>query len=151
MKGSIALSLSLACVLGLLGGCNKEKGPSEEPTPSDADSNASGGGEVVVEQPGEEPAGEDGSVNPAADAGELQYEGTVEAVVSDVACELDEDCVPQGCCHPTSCGAPSGRPDCSGTMCTMECRSGTMDCFGGCACGPDKKCVATIWTASAPS
>ncbi len=132
--------LALACSFGAA--CDKKKSPSEEPTQGDADA-ADG---VVVEQPGDEPA--DGAIDPVADKGELEYEGTVELVAGDVPCTTDADCVPAECCHPTTCVAASAKQDCSSTMCTMDCKSGTMDCFGGCLCGEDKKCAANIWTAS---
>jgi len=137
---SLAL-LGLSLLLGLGLGCDKKKGPSEEPT-----SDGGAGEGVVVEEPGDEPA--EGSVDPVSDKDELKYEGTVEVVAGSVPCNTDADCVPQECCHPTTCGAPSTKPDCSATMCTLECKSGTLDCFGGCACGEDKLCAATIWTAS---
>ncbi|MFV8752606.1 hypothetical protein ACNOYE_18825 [Nannocystaceae bacterium ST9] len=145
MSRSIAL-LALASLLTGFG-CEKKK-PTEEPTQGDADAGAPEGGDVVVEQPGDEPSAE-GSVDPVENKGDLEYEGTVDVVAGDVPCNTDADCVPQECCHPSTCGAPSTKPDCSATMCTLECKSGTMDCFGGCLCGEDKKCAAKIWTASA--
>lgn len=143
---SLALGLVGVLALGFgLFACEKKKA-TEEPTQGDADGAAEPGGEgVVVEDPGKEPA--DGEVDPVADKGELSYEGTVEIVGGDVPCQTDADCVPQQCCHATTCGAPSTKPDCSQTMCTLECASGTMDCFGGCLCGEDKKCAAKIWVA----
>ena len=49
-------------------------------------------------------------------------------------CTTDADCVPATCCHPTTCVAKSAAPDCSATMCTKECRAGTLDCGGSCLC-----------------
>jgi len=37
-------------------------------------------------------------------------------------------CVPATCCHPTECVLIDQRPDCSGIMCTEECRPDTLDC-----------------------
>lgn len=142
MTRSLALALSLACLVGLA--CDKKK--TEEPTRGDTDASADG---VVVEEPGAEPSepADDGAVDPI-DHGELEYEGSVEVVAGTIPCTTDADCVPAECCHPTSCVAAASKQDCSATMCTMECRSGTMDCFGGCLCGEDKMCAAKIWTAS---
>jgi hypothetical protein len=145
----VSRSLAIACLLGLLAtgfACDKKKGPSEEPTQGDADGNASAEG-VVVEEPGTEPAEGGGAVEPI-DRDELEYEGTVEVVAGTVPCTTDADCVPAECCHPTTCVAAASKVDCSATMCTMECKSGTMDCFGGCLCGEDKMCAAKIWTAT---
>jgi hypothetical protein len=141
---SLALGLVGVLALGCLGACEKKKA-TEEPTQGDADGAAEPGGDgPLVEDPGKEPA--DGEVDPVSEnKGELSYEGTVEIVAGDVPCQTDADCVPQQCCHATTCGAPSTKPDCSQTMCTLECASGTMDCFGGCLCGEDKKCAAKIW------
>lgn len=149
MSRSLApLCLSLACLLGL-GACDKKKSPSEEPSRGDTDNGASADG-VVVEDPGTDPAeaGGEGSVDPIS-KDDLEYEGSVEVVAGgSIPCTTDADCVPAECCHPTSCVAAASKPDCSATMCTMECKSGTMDCFGGCLCGEDKMCAAKIWTAT---
>ena len=40
----------------------------------------------------------------------------------------DAVCVPASCCHATSCVLESETPDCSGRLCTMDCRPGTLDC-----------------------
>ena len=106
------------------------------------------GGGVVVEEPGEDPEAPADGVDPIADKGELEYEGTVEVVAGTVPCTTDADCVPAECCHPSTCVNPSSKQDSSATMCTLECKSGTMDCFGGCLCGEDKMCAAKIWTAT---
>jgi len=45
-----------------------------------------------------------------------------------------QKCVPASCCHASSCVLESSAPNCSMTMCTQECRGGTMDCgVGNCA------------------
>ncbi len=49
-------------------------------------------------------------------------------------CKEDSDCVPQQCCHPTTCGPKSSAPDCSGKMCTAMCQPNTLDCGGRCLC-----------------
>ncbi len=61
-----------------------------------------------------------------------------------IVCKLDSDCVPASCCHPTSCIIRENKPDCKGVMCTMECKSETMDCGqGGCKC-VNNKCEAVF-------
>lgn len=49
-------------------------------------------------------------------------------------CDKDGDCVPAQCCHAGDCIVKEKRADCSKVACTMECRPGTLDCGGGCAC-----------------
>lgn len=61
-------------------------------------------------------------------------------------CSVDSDCLPAQCCHPASCVNKASAPNCEGVFCTMECRLGTLDCGGYCACVNDK-CQAV--TASA--
>jgi len=39
-----------------------------------------------------------------------------------------ESCVPASCCHPAECVPESEAPDCNGTICTMNCEPGTLDC-----------------------
>lgn len=41
------------------------------------------------------------------------------------------ECVPDQCCHPLGCVLVQWEPDCSDTVCTQECRSGTFDCGCG--------------------
>lgn len=118
----------------------------------------------IEEPPAEEPAAEPPSVEPPPTAapgpetppvGEAPEQGTgtsgeqpgddgPEIVVSeDQPCETDADCVPGGCCHPDTCVAKANAPDCEGTMCTQECRYGTLDCGGRCFC-QDGKCAAQL-------
>lgn len=59
----------------------------------------------------------------------------------DADCRSDSDCVPARCCHPTACVPKSQNPDCKGMFCTQDCRPGTLDCGGRCAC-EDARCVA---------
>ncbi len=58
-------------------------------------------------------------------------------------CSTNEDCVPAECCHSTSCVPFWQTPDCADVMCTMECRAGTIDCGGGCAC-ENSKCTERL-------
>ncbi len=59
-------------------------------------------------------------------------------------CSTDSDCARATCCHPSDCVPKDKAPDCSGVMCTEECRSGTMDCGQGrCAC-VEGKCEV-VW------
>lgn len=61
------------------------------------------------------------------------------------SCNEDSDCVPEQCCHPTSCINEEFAPSCEGMFCTEECKLGTMDCgCGDCAC-VNGKC-AVNWT-----
>lgn len=59
-------------------------------------------------------------------------------------CSVDSDCVPDGCCHASTCTTEEEKPDCQGIKCTMECVPNTLDCGqGSCKC-KDSKCVAEI-------
>ena len=54
-------------------------------------------------------------------------------------CSEDSDCIKATCCHADSCIPTDQAPDCSGTMCTMNCEPGTLDCGqGNCKCTNDK-------------
>ena len=53
---------------------------------------------------------------------------------TDVECQTDSDCVPASCCHASACISKDLAPECSGIACTLECKSDTIDCGGGCAC-----------------
>jgi len=58
-------------------------------------------------------------------------------------CTRDEDCVPAQCCHAAQCVERSRTASCQDVMCTMECRAGTLDCGGHCACR-EGHCAAVI-------
>jgi hypothetical protein len=128
-----SLAAALLIVVGLIA-CEKDPPPSAGPGPT-----------VIVEQPGP-PAKvgtEDGA--PPSDANDPEF-GTIEVVTTDVPCSADADCVKDDCCHATSCVAIADAPDCSATMCTLECRAKTMDCNGGCVCQAGF-CAAQLWSA----
>ena len=60
-------------------------------------------------------------------------------------CETVDDCVPEQCCHPTSCVNKDYTMNCTGLGCTDECKEDTMDCgCGTCTC-IDNKCSVS-WT-----
>ena len=59
-------------------------------------------------------------------------------------CATDAECVAATCCHPKTCVAKEQAPSCAGTMCTLDCRIGTMDCGGGnCVC-KDGVCASEL-------
>lgn len=95
---------TLALVLALLPACGPK--PAEQAPPSP-----------------EQPAPTTATPPPAAgDDGAAQQ------------CSVDADCVPAGCCHPSTCVPVSEKPNCTDVMCTMNCQPGTLDCGGRCAC-----------------
>ncbi len=51
-------------------------------------------------------------------------------------CSTNTDCIPATCCHPNDTVNKQFTPDCSSTMCTMECAPNTLDCDQG-----EVKCV----------
>jgi len=51
------------------------------------------------------------------------------------SCQSDNDCVPEFCCHSSTCVNVKYKPNCTGIFCTQECMPGTMDCGQGhCVC-----------------
>ena len=42
-----------------------------------------------------------------------------------------EVCIAASCCHASECVLESEAPDCNGSICTMSCEPGTMDCGAG--------------------
>ena len=67
---------------------------------------------------------------------------TQEQPLNNKACNLDRDCVPATCCHPTTAVNTESAPACSGIMCTDECVPATIDCGQG-----EIKCVHNACTA----
>jgi len=57
-------------------------------------------------------------------------------------CQADSDCVPEQCCHATSC-IPQEQKGVCNLACTMNCQAGTMDCGGSCTC-ESGKCTAHL-------
>lgn len=89
------------------------------------------------------PPGDEIGTSTGAGTGAEGSEGPeLVSTVTDVPCESDADCAKNDCCHATTCVAVAAAPTCGDVMCTLECRGGTMDCGGGCAC-QSGKCVAT--------
>lgn len=105
---------------------------------------------VAVEAPLETPTGgivegpehEGSTEEPGGDV-QGDPEDVPSLVLSDDACESDADCVPAACCHAAACVGRANAPDCSDSMCTMECRYGTLDCGGGCLCH-EGRCAARL-------
>src|SRR3989344_3039012 len=63
------------------------------------------------------------------------------------ACNFDAECVAESCCHPNSCINQNFAVDCSGVICTMECRPGSLDCGqGSCQC-INSRCQAVLFGA----
>lgn len=52
-------------------------------------------------------------------------------------CTADAECVPEQCCHATTC-IPSDEKGVCNLACTEECRSETLDCGGYCSCDNGK-------------
>jgi hypothetical protein len=57
-------------------------------------------------------------------------------------CTSDSDCVPEQCCHPTTC-IPAEQKGVCNLACTAVCLPGTIDCGGFCACD-NGKCTAQL-------
>ncbi|MDP1695710.1 MAG: hypothetical protein Q8L29_02245 [archaeon] len=54
-------------------------------------------------------------------------------------CVINEDCVPETCCHATSCVPKEKQPNCEGIYCSQDCELGTLDCGqGSCECIENK-------------
>jgi len=62
----------------------------------------------------------------------------------EVECNVDSDCVPDICCHASSCVPIGKAQDCSEIFCTLVCVEGTLDCGqGSCIC-VNGKCNAVF-------
>ncbi len=59
-------------------------------------------------------------------------------------CVVDDDCVPNACCHANDAVNKGHLPDCGMTMCTAVCEPGTLDCGGGEIKCVDGECKAII-------
>ncbi len=59
-------------------------------------------------------------------------------------CREDVDCVPAQCCHPTDALQKDFAPDCTNTICTMECAPDTLDCGQGEIKCIEKQCTVVI-------
>ena len=65
-------------------------------------------------------------------------------IPEEIKCEIDADCVPDGCCHADSCVNENFKPNCDEIMCTLSCEPETLDCGqGSCLC-VNNKCSAKI-------
>ncbi len=84
-------------------------------------------GPKPAEQPAPSPQPAVTTAEPATTATPAEGGGAAE-------CAVDADCVPTSCCHATACGPAASKPDCTDTMCTMNCAPDTLDCGGRCAC-----------------
>jgi|TARA_B100002003_G_C14060235_1_gene510411 hypothetical protein len=52
-----------------------------------------------------------------------------------LTCEVNEDCVPKGCCHPDSCVNQDYKSDCFRIACSENCAPDSLDCGqGSCQC-----------------
>jgi hypothetical protein len=61
-----------------------------------------------------------------------------------LGCTTDDDCVPEGCCHPYSCIPRAQAPVCGDIACSTECAWFTLDCGQGyCSC-QSGQCVAVF-------
>ena len=59
------------------------------------------------------------------------------------SCLQDSDCVPEQCCHATSCINKANKFACN-LFCTQECKPNTLDCGqGSCKC-INNKCAASL-------
>ena len=68
----------------------------------------------------------------------------VEPAATQDSCDVNEDCVPEGVCHPTNCVNIENLIIDSDVICTMSCEPGTLDCGqGSCEC-VNNRCLAVI-------
>lgn len=149
----VAAWLSLS-VVAVLAGCERGK-PVSNPATSGADpmptqpeaqpeaepEGADAGSGFVQPEPG---AGDEGSEPQPGDTSSDPMPGEGKLVVGEDPCTSDADCVPQQCCHATTCGSAANAEACGpDTACTMDCRADTMDCGGGCLCH-EGKCAARL-------
>lgn len=87
--------------------------------------------------------GSDDTVDVCVNQG-TRSEGCMYTIKDPYTCESDSDCVPQECCHPTSCINAKYKKSCEGVACTMVCE-GPIDCGAGrCECYNNKCTVKKI-------
>lgn len=60
------------------------------------------------------------------------------------SCVSDSDCTAAQCCHPTSAVNKAFAPDCSDTLCTMNCEPNTLDCGQGEIKCVNSKCAVVL-------
>ena len=145
MFGARVLAGVALASVATLAACDKPPEPSETPA-------SSSGVEVIIETPGQEPEAPPEEPTPLPEDEGNQPPpggGGTELNLTTIACKSDADCVKDSCCHATSCVAAANAPSCDQTMCTMDCRAGTMDCYGGCSCR-EGVCAAEIWAGAGP-
>ena len=53
------------------------------------------------------------------------------SVPAEKVCTEDSDCITAQCCHADDAVNKDHAPDCSGTLCTMNCEPDTIDCGQG--------------------
>lgn len=65
-------------------------------------------------------------------------------IEKELYCDSDADCMPSICCHPNGCVNKDFANSCVGSICSAECRPGTLDCGqGSCLC-VNNKCNAVF-------
>jgi hypothetical protein len=63
----------------------------------------------------------------------LNKENNIHNPINNSQCRTDADCIPAGCCHPTSCTTKENVKPCN-LLCSQDC-SGPLDCGAGrCGC-----------------
>ncbi len=64
---------------------------------------------------------------------------------TELAEQQTKQCYPSDCCHATVCSLE--QPDCTGAICTMDCRPGTLDCGQGeCNYNEETDKCDVVWT-----
>ncbi len=94
-------------------------------------------GEIAVRYEADDRYEKPGTYTVTFTLGELRSNPATVTVLPELLppeCDEDNDCVPAQCCHAADCIIKEKRVDCSKIFCTQECRPGTLDCGGRCAC-----------------
>lgn len=68
-----------------------------------------------------------------------------EDIPSDKQCTSDDDCVAATCCHANDSVNKDHAPDCSTSICTLNCAPDTLDCAQGEIKCVDNQCTAIIF------
>jgi hypothetical protein len=63
---------------------------------------------------------------------------------SEKQCSVDTDCVQASCCHASDAVNKEFSPDCRTTLCSLECKPGTLDCGQGQVKCVNNECKAVI-------
>jgi len=70
--------------------------------------------------------------------------GCTTSIPLEKQCQVDTDCVQAQCCHATDAVAKQYAPNCTGSLCTLDCAPKTLDCSQGSIKCIDNQCIVVL-------